>query len=176
MFALQVVFFLIVFGSVVFIAYVATKYIGVKASKSMRGKYIRILESVSIGLDKQLHLVKVADQYILISSSGKNIEFLTTVNMEPVEEETENDNIQGFDFKSIFDKYLSGMKNIQLKKNTDFAKKDDPNLIKEHVFKNNLNRLRNITISNEISKKDTYKTDINGVLDGVDITNDKEKE
>ena len=63
------------------LAYVTTKYIGGKSKKASRGNYIQVIETVSLGIDKQLILVKVGEQYVLLSSSGKNIQFMTNINL-----------------------------------------------------------------------------------------------
>lgn len=141
--------FIVVFGSILFLAYVTTKYIGTKTGKSMKGKYINIVDSVSLGLDSKLHLIKVGEQFVLISSSGKNIQLLQTIQMDSVSAlEGENVSNSSFDFRDIFDKYLQGFKGIQSKKITDKEKNNESesksNPQKE-VFKNNLVKLKTIT-------------------------------
>ena len=74
-------------------------------------------------MDKQLHLVKVGEKFILLSTSGKNIQMLTEVKPEELGEMNfQNfEKLTGLDFKEVFDKYM-GM--IQKKVNT---KKTDNN-------------------------------------------------
>jgi flagellar protein FliO/FliZ len=156
---------LLALGSILFLAYVTTKYIGKKSKKASRGNYIQVIETISLGMDKQLLLVKVAEQYVLISSSGKNIQFLTNINLDEYETQNSTENYNGvFDFKGLYDKYVLGFKD---KKNNKFAEKDlsedqfEP--VEKDTIKSNLSRLRNITgLMNTKGKKD-----------GVENTNEK---
>lgn len=136
---------LFVFGSILFLAYVTTRFIGNKAGKALKGKYLNIIETVSIGTDKRLHLVKVAEQYILIASSGKSIEFLTNVNLKGYQPEEPGENVEQFDFKSVLEKYVPGLKN-GLKTGIDGSSDTrTPYQADRKVFSNNLSKLRNIT-------------------------------
>lgn len=162
---MDVLYVLLALGSILFLAYVTTKYIGGKSKKASRGNYIQVIETVSLGLDKQLMLVKAGEQFVLLSSSGKNIQFLSNIKLDEYETEVSsvNDNMV-FDFKGLFDKYLQGFKD---KKNNKFVEKDfggNPNESTEgDTIKSNLNRLRNIT--GLMSKK--------GTKDGDENTNEK---
>lgn len=142
----EIMVFLLVFGSILFLAYVTTRYIGNKSGRTLKGKYIHVIESVSIGLDKQLHLIEVAGQYVLISSSGKNIEFLTKVELKESQLELANESTGAINFSSVLDKYLPGLK--QGKKREEAVESD----FKEAgynghsaAFNNNLGKLKNIT-------------------------------
>lgn len=168
---LETIFFLVVFGCVLFLAFVTTKYIGAKTSKTMRGKYISIVDTVSLGIDKQLHLVKVADQFVLISSAGKNVDFLTTVKIEQDRSEEGAADNNSFEFRSLFDKYLnnSKFKKSSVDEYDDVAAKQTSS--GDAVFRGNLNRLKDITAG--AGTDNTTRKGIKSVLDGVDYTNDE---
>ena len=53
----------------------------------MKGKHITVIETVSLGFDNKLHLVKVADEFILISCSGKNVQMLKTIDINEEKED-----------------------------------------------------------------------------------------
>jgi flagellar biogenesis protein FliO len=109
---LKIIGFILFFGSVLFLVIVTTKLIGTKAKQAMKGKYIHVIDSINLGLDKSIYLVKVSDDFILLSSSGKKIEFLTNVKVEnSFENNTNDENNEIFNFKSIFDKYLKKEEN-----------------------------------------------------------------
>jgi flagellar protein FliO/FliZ len=99
---------LFIFIAILFLAYATSKFLGQKAGKMMKGKNIKIVESVGFGLDKQLHLVRVGDKFILIATSGKNIQMLTEVSLDDMGEISieKTNNEDGFDFKGFFDKYV----------------------------------------------------------------------
>jgi len=61
-----------------------------------------------LGFDSRLHLVKAGEEFVLISTCGKNVQMLAKVKLEGYysdeAEETEND----FKFREIFSKYAQG--------------------------------------------------------------------
>lgn len=139
--------FVIVFGSILFLAYVTTRFIGNKSGRAMKGKHINIVETVSVGLDLKLHLVKVGEEFILISASGKNIQLLSKVHVDGYYEEENSGNGNPFDFKEIFEKYLQnfkGKQNIKEDINTEQLKNGSD----DNSFRRNLDKLRTITSGN----------------------------
>lgn len=158
--------YLVGFGAILFLTYITTKFIGSRANKVTKGKYISTVDSVTLGLNKQLHLIKVGEQFVLIASSGKNIEFLTNVSLDNFEAEKNvvNSN-NNFDFKVLFDKYFQSFKNKksdnQKKDNvTDYTKSNETGSENPFSgsgrknFKNNLSKLKAITSKIDKSVKD----------------------
>jgi flagellar protein FliO/FliZ len=99
---------LFIFCAVLFLSYVASRFLGIKAGKMLKGKNINIVESIALGLDKQLHLVKVGEKFILIATSGKNIQMLTEITPQEmgeisIEKVVHNEN---FNFKELFEKSM----------------------------------------------------------------------
>lgn len=143
----EILFVLIVLIPILFLAVVTTKYVGGKAKTTMKGKYINVVETVSLGLDKKIHLLKVGEQFVLVASCGKNVEFMTNVQLEAYETTIESGNNNIFDFKNLFEKYFQtfkDVKNIRNKKekrnvSTEVAARED------NTFKDNLQRIRKIT-------------------------------
>lgn len=102
---------IIIFASILFLAYVTTKYFASRAGKITNGKYMHIVETLFLGKDKYLHLVKVGNEFILVSSSPKGIELLEKVTIENYEESMEKE--QKFStFKNILKNNLNSIKNI----------------------------------------------------------------
>lgn len=138
--------YLLILGSVLFLAYVITRYIGMKAGKNLRGRNIRIIESVSLGIDRGLFLVKVGKQAVLLSSTSKGIELLTTLNGEDIEEMTEEPAglLPGTAITVKFSKYLEAVKSY-LKvedKPVDVRSEGEQGAEKSEVFNRNLDRLK----------------------------------
>lgn len=147
---LQILFILIVFGAILFLVSVTTRYIGAKAQKAMQGKYITIIETVNLGTDKRLHLIKAGDEFILLAASGKSIEFLTTLNLEEYQPLESSSNIAPmFDFKSLYEKSIKAYKAIKREKVENHDTKQEENekelTKKDTSFRSNLERLRNMT-------------------------------
>ncbi|NTV91580.1 MAG: flagellar biosynthetic protein FliO, partial [Clostridiales bacterium] len=105
----EVILFIVLFGAILFLAYVATKFVAGKSGKAMKGKHINVIETVSLGPDKRLHLIKAGNQYMLISSTSKQVQFLDRVDIPEEEDESlaegETDN-NIFEFRKFFDKYV----------------------------------------------------------------------
>jgi len=72
---------LIAVGSVMFLAYVMTKFVGKKSSGMMKSKYMKVIDTLSFGFDKTVYLVRVGEQFILMHMSVKGMEFIC--NIEP---------------------------------------------------------------------------------------------
>ena len=147
---IQILGVLLAFGALLFLVVVTTRYVGSKAGKAMKGKYIDVVEAVSIGIDKQLLVVRAGEQYILVASAGKNIEFLTTINLDEFHADETAQNGTVFDFKKLFEKYIQAFKNRGNLKVKEVE--EDLELSGEReVFKTNLRRLKEI--NNKMSKQ-----------------------
>jgi flagellar protein FliO/FliZ len=159
-------FILLAFGSILFLAFITTKYIAGKSSHAMKGRYINVVETVSLGMDKRLHLVKIDKQFILIASCNKKIEFLTALTLEEIDD-GEGSNNQTFEFKQMFDKYIQSFKT---KKDRTAAHDENKGLdyYENNSFKNNLKRLKAIT-------RKAYSQSLEGKNDVLkdDTTNEK---
>ena len=81
---LQFLYLLVIFGVVVFLAFYTTKWIAkVKISKGGgRNSNVRIIDSVSVGQQGQVHLLKAGNQYILIGVTKERITYLSDVDPE----------------------------------------------------------------------------------------------
>lgn len=129
--------YLVGFGSVLFLTYITTRFLGTKMNKASKGKHLSIVDTVTLGLNKQLHLVKAGNQFVLMASSGKSLEFIMEIKLDDLEVETETPINNAFDFKTIFDKYFQNFKN----KKTD-NEEDSPVSMESTRFKGNLQRLK----------------------------------
>ncbi len=104
--AIGIVVSIIVFGSLLFLAYITTRFIGQKASGTMKSKHMKVVESISIGMDKQIYLIEVGNKFILVSISGKSIQYLTDVELTDVEIEENSEIVSNNDFSNVFSKLL----------------------------------------------------------------------
>ncbi|NMA34500.1 MAG: flagellar biosynthetic protein FliO [Clostridiaceae bacterium] len=166
---LRIILLLIGFGAILFLTYVTTRYIAKKQIGASKSRNISILETVVLGTDKRLHLVKAGNSYVLIASTSKSVEFLTTVELDETAASETDDEESGmrFDFRSIFEKY-SGIYKRSIEKKPAAKKSALSEEEKEEpIFRKNLEKLR--VILDRSRTNDTGK-------DGVDITNDKDEE
>ncbi|HHV98993.1 MAG TPA: flagellar biosynthetic protein FliO [Clostridiaceae bacterium] len=129
--------FILAFGAILFLAYITTRLVAGKATRAMKGQYIEIVETVNLGMDKKIHLVKVDKQFILIATSGKNIEFLTNVTLENYEDPEKHEKKNNtFDFKAFLDKYIQFNKNNYTgeKNESEVGRNNTQNTIKQSLF------------------------------------------
>jgi len=143
----------LIFGSILFLAYVTTRYIGARSRKVIRGRYIEVIDTIGLGMDKQLYLIRVDRQFVLVAASGKNLELLTKVEIEDYDfESSRNNDARNTEFKNFFEKYTRFYRDRQL---NSFAVKeqDRTNLNKEaYSIKTSLEKLK--SISKKASMKD----------------------
>jgi flagellar protein FliO/FliZ len=139
-----------------------TKYLTYKSKKMMKGNYMHIVESLSLGVNNRLHLVKVDKEFFIISATNKNVEFLAKVNISDFEEEEIKNPISDvIDFKSILKKTISGFssgnqtaareaKPEEAEIGRDLRSTDEVigNDVKnDAMFKSNLEKLKHLTNS-----------------------------
>ncbi len=158
-------YFSVIFAIVFVFAllFLTTKLLNYKSKKMLKGNHMQIIESLSLGVNNRIHLIKVDDEFFLISASNKNVEFLARVNMSDFEEEEiKNPVSEVIDFKAILKKSLNGFsfKNQAKKQtgaetnNSSELKPKDPNINNNLAFKRNLEQLKNLnkTISDQRSE------------------------
>lgn len=63
-------------------AYFVTRFIARNGFTASSNKNLKVVESISLGIDKTLLLVKVGEQYLLLGSTQKNISLLTAIDRE----------------------------------------------------------------------------------------------
>ena len=89
---------------------ITTKYLAYKSKKMLKGNYMHIVETLSLGLNNRLHLIKVDNEFFIISATNKNVEFLARVNIKDYEEEEiKNPISEVIDFKLVLKKYITGL-------------------------------------------------------------------
>ncbi len=162
---LKIALSLIGFFALLFLTYVTTRYIGQRQLKSMKSKNISVVETIILGTDKRLHLVKAGNSYVLIASTSKSVEFLTTVDLDEgeINEETAAVTDNRFDFRAILEKY-SGMYRAKKDKPAVPGDAQAPAEQEQAGFRTNLSRLKAIINKNQY---------IEVKKDGVEVTNDK---
>jgi flagellar protein FliO/FliZ len=158
---LQIFLFLIVLASVLFMSYIVTRYVGRKMGKSMKGRHIAVVESLNLGTDKSIHLIKAGDKLFLISSSGKNISLISEINMDSIQDIQPVDQ-PVFDFKMLFEKYLTGFRNKHDAK--EIISEEKPSIPRSEPidvvsFRDNLERLRRITSRTDKNNKKAGEND-----------------
>lgn len=122
---------LIALGSVWFLAYITTKFFGKRSSQMMKSKYMKVIDSLSMGFDKSVYLIQVGEQYILMHSSTKGFEFICNVEPNLIEPAISATPVSTE--KGAFNKYLDFFK---------VNKKIDASAEKNNAIDGNIERLR----------------------------------
>lgn len=95
---------IITLGCVIFLAYVMTKFVGKKSMNMMKSKYMTVIDSLSMGFDRTIYLVKVGEQYVLMYSSTKGFEFICNVEASKIDPNSvQENNTQNKSFSKYFD-------------------------------------------------------------------------
>lgn len=139
-------FYLILFAAILFLAYVSTKLLGAKAVRGMRGRHLKVVDSIVLGFDRQIYLIKAGEQFLLVSSSNKSIKFMTLLDSSQVrlteEDLKELEQEQTISVNTVFKNYFEMFRNLSPKKEASISlKENNPN---EARFNQNLNKLKGI--------------------------------
>lgn len=94
------------FGCLLFLVYVTTRFLGQRTAKNMKSKHMKVVESISLGFDKNIYLLRVDKKGILVSTSGKMVQYLTDVELDHIED-SEEETVQQFDYINVFKKHLN---------------------------------------------------------------------
>lgn len=105
--ALKFIYFVFMFAVILGIAYVTTKYIAKKGVSKGSNRNLKVVETLGLGIDKSLMLVRVGEQYFLLSNSAKAITLLTPVDGDKLNL-PENSELYGSVNKNV-DEYLSSL-------------------------------------------------------------------
>ena len=138
---------LFAFGAILLLCYYTTKFIGKKMTNGTRNKNMKIIETLSLGLDRCLYLILVGNKYFLFLSSKKGLELVSEINTEIntgdlVEQDETTANV--FDFKRIFDTY-SGLSDKNNKYSDEGAEEKEP---EETGILGSIKRLKRINTNN----------------------------
>lgn len=152
---LELTGYILIFGSILFLAYVAARYAGKKALATAKSKHMQLVEQISLGIDKRLLLVRVGSDYFLFLSGRKEFRQVAKVKIDNDQEQGADESVgnpgQGFDFRQVFNSYLSGYyeKRKQARNKADTDIKDEKmEVIQENIKK--LERLREKSSDKEV--------------------------
>jgi len=116
-----------------FLAFIMTKFIGNKSKSAMKSKYMRVVDTMAMGFDKTLYLVKVGEQYIIMCSSQKGFDYICSLNNDFSIRETNVESEEANTTKG-FSKYFDFFKPVSEEK----TKQEDNDI------ENNIERLKKL--------------------------------
>lgn len=81
----EVISLLFIFIFVIGLAYVITKKLASLGALHMQGENMQIIETLQLGINQMVHLVKVGDKTFLIGVSKDHITYLSEVDSESID-------------------------------------------------------------------------------------------
>lgn len=130
-YVLELLGIFLIFCCVLYLAYIASRFVGKKFSAAGQSKYMKIIDRLSLGLDRNLILVKVGSDYYLFIAGRKEFKMVAKVKIDNTGEAgDDNETVSGpvFDFREIFDKYINRDPKKQRRKNETEAEDRDEKL------------------------------------------------
>lgn len=119
---LKLIYYILIFLIILGASYYLTRYIAKKSSN--KNRLIRLIETFSLGHDKNIHIISLGEKFFLISSTQKEINLIDKFSKEEFEnlmsfqKEIKEEEKQGFnsfidysDYEKAND-YKSGIKKI----------------------------------------------------------------
>jgi len=98
---------LIIFSAVLFIAWLTTRLLGRKMAGASKNRLMSVVETLQVGLDRYLYLIKAGDRFFLFYNTRKGMELVSEIKIdeEALAAREEAQGGEGFSFRRIFDFY-----------------------------------------------------------------------
>ncbi len=104
----QLFYYLLVLGVILVLAYYTTKLISKSKLRGLSSKNINIVEMVSVGVGISLAIVKIGEQFFLVSISKEKINLVSEIDGSQLDFNSRED-VQ-YDFSEYFKKHLKKIK------------------------------------------------------------------
>lgn len=82
---LKLIYLIIIFLIILGASYYLSKFIAKK--NSVKNKHMKIVETLSLGYDKNIHIIKIGETFFLVSSTQKEINLLDRLSKEEMDKE-----------------------------------------------------------------------------------------
>jgi len=144
---IQLLGYVLIFGSILYLAYIATRLVGKKTSASMQSRHMQVIEQISLGLDRRLLLIRVGSEYFVFLCGKKEFKQVARVNLdqEEIQEQAEEKSTESpvFDFRQIFDRIARTQKDKKepMKKTAENAQEVAS---KKEVLQRNIRKLEQL--------------------------------
>lgn len=93
---------LIVFCAILFLAWLTTRLIGRRFAGDVRNRRMQVVETLPLGMDRSLLLVRVGQRHYLLATGRGRTDFMAEVDPGP---EPEADASSPNDFRTILERY-----------------------------------------------------------------------
>ncbi len=107
----QFFFLIVVFIGILYLAYLSTKFLAKTRINAARGENIKVIESVFVGGQASIQLIKVGEQFFLISAGKDKVVFLTEVKSDGIIEDIDREKNSSFYFEKYLKEYINKLRN-----------------------------------------------------------------
>jgi len=139
--------YVLIFGAILYLAYIAARLVGKKTSASMQSKHMQVVEQISLGLDRRLLLIRVGSEYFVFLCGKKEFRQVARVNLdkEEIQEQAEEKSTDSpvFDFRQIFERVTRSQKEKK-EQMKDHQENDEANVPEKHVLRRNIRKLEQL--------------------------------
>lgn len=90
----QLFFLILIFIFVMFLAYYFTKFISNSKYGALKNSNLKIVESISVGPQSYLHIVRAGEKLILIGVTKERVSYLCEIDKDSLNLEEKEDNFQ----------------------------------------------------------------------------------
>lgn len=97
----QLFFLVIIFIIILFMAYYCTRWIAGSKLRFRKNSNFEIVESISVGYQSTIQIIKVGEKFLLIGVTKDNISFLSEIEKDSIKINSDKTVEKGY-----FDKYL----------------------------------------------------------------------
>ena len=80
--AVEIVFILIVFFCILLLAYAVTRFIAKRVAGRLKSRYLEVIDTLAVGADAQLLIVKAGEEIFLAAKSQKHISLLSKLDLD----------------------------------------------------------------------------------------------
>lgn len=92
---------------IIYLSYIASKYIGKGLKRSGSSRYMRLLDQVTLGQDRHVAIVQVGGKYLLVGVTAGQINFLSELRdkeLQPLPADGGDEEPKAPDFKAVLEK------------------------------------------------------------------------
>lgn len=92
---------------IIYLSYLASKYIGTGINKSSSSRYMRLIDQITLGQDRHMAIVQIGGKYLLIGVTSGQVNVLSEIQDEELlqlEPDGEESQTRIPDFKTMMEK------------------------------------------------------------------------
>lgn len=102
----EAIFLIVMFVIVIALAYMLTKKLATIGSHRMKGKNMKVLEALQLGINQYLYLVKIGNKTMIIGVSKETIKYIGEVDDESIDYTVYDTSLSA----PLFEEYLKKFK------------------------------------------------------------------